>query len=253
MWYVNMLPVASLRKEPSEKSELVSQLLFGEAYQILDRLSDWMLVKCHFDNYEGWMSQAQLSTHELNPADASSDWLVAEPVMQVKNNDGNQILLPMGSCVAPSICDISADTFEEWQKSGRIVSAGDPSPDKLIRFAAQLLGSPYLWGGRNPLGYDCSGFVQVVCKLAGLKLPRDARDQALVGEIIDFQDQAQAGDLAFFDNESGNIIHVGLLDGKGGIVHCSGKVRHDSLDAYGIFNRETKKHTHKLRLIRRLL
>lgn len=110
-----------------------------------------------------------------------------------------------------------------------------------------------MWGGRSPFGIDCSGFTQMVFRLLGYKLLRDAGLQAGQGDTVNLVDESQPGDLAFFDNEEGNIIHVGILITKESIIHASGKVRIDSFDQVGIYNNETRRYTHKLRLIKRLL
>jgi cell wall-associated NlpC family hydrolase len=132
-------------------------------------------------------------------------------------------------------------------------------PEKLLTTkgiaenAYMYLHSPYLWGGRTPFGIDCSGFTQMVYKLAGIKLKRDAWQQAEQGSLIHLVDEARQGDLAFFDNDEGRIIHVGIVLPNNKIIHASGKVRLDSLDHHGIFNQETKKYTHNLRLIKRFV
>lgn len=252
MKMLNTLPIINIRKEPSERSELVTQVLFGELYEVLDRRSDWLLIRCTFDQYEGWLSLYQHADLAADEQQTISQMLVACPVLEVSENGINKIL-PFGSSIAPLNNDIKAEKLDLWQQSGRIVMPESLGAESIMKYAVMLMGSPYLWGGRSPMGYDCSGFVQVVFKVAGIPLPRDARDQAIVGEMIDFVDHAQAGDLAFFENETGQIVHVGILDGAGSIIHCSGYVRKDSLDVHGIFNRQRNKHTHKLRFIKRLV
>jgi cell wall-associated NlpC family hydrolase len=93
----------------------------------------------------------------------------------------------------------------------------------------------------------------VVFKIAGQRLERDAYQQADQGTTLGFIDEAEMGDLAFFDNEEGKIIHVGILLGGGKIIHASGRVRIDRIDHQGIFNEETGKYTHQLRIIKRVL
>ena len=125
--------------------------------------------------------------------------------------------------------------------------------DEMVKMAALLYENvPYLWGGKSSFGIDCSGYVQQVCKLFGKPLPRDAYQQAAHGEVVHFLQEAQCGDLAFFDNEEGNIVHVGILFSAGEIIHASGKVRVDDIDSFGIVNRATGQRTHKLRVIKRV-
>lgn len=124
---------------------------------------------------------------------------------------------------------------------------------KIVSTGFNYLNSPYLWGGRSFFGIDCSGFTQITFKLNGFKLPRDASQQANLGTPLSFVEEAQAGDLAFFDNEEGKIIHVGIILDDHKIIHASGKVRVDKLDHYGIFNVDTKKYSHHLRVIKKVL
>jgi cell wall-associated NlpC family hydrolase len=137
--------------------------------------------------------------------------------------------------------------------NGEIRKSNQPfQKNDLIETALKYLGSPYLWGGRSPFGIDCSGLSQMVYKINGIQIPRDANKQAEIGETIDFINEAIEGDLVFFDNEEGNIIHVGIYLGKSKIIHASGKVRIDTIDHQGIFNTETQKYSHKLRIIKRI-
>ena len=123
----------------------------------------------------------------------------------------------------------------------------------LIENALKYFNSPYLWGGRSPFGVDCSGFTQILYKMVGLQIPRDANQQAMIGDNITFVEEAHPGDLAFFDNEDGKIVHVGIIWEKNKIIHSSGKVRIDNIDHFGIFNIDTGRYSHQMRLMRRII
>jgi cell wall-associated NlpC family hydrolase len=125
-------------------------------------------------------------------------------------------------------------------------------PTGLIETAMQFRNSPYLWGGRSPFGYDCSGFTQIVYKINGVRLPRDASQQASVGRIIDTVKETVQGDLVFFAGEKDRVVHVGLAIPPGKIIHCSGMVRIDALDEKGIFNSQVNQYTHRMHSIRRV-
>ena len=122
----------------------------------------------------------------------------------------------------------------------------------LVALGRPFLGTAYLWGGKSIFGVDCSGFVQQLYKLFGIFLPRDAYQQAEVGELVGFLQEAKLGDLAFFDNDEGRITHVGMLLSDRLIMHASGNVRIDPIDHAGIIHRITGKRTHHLRLIKRV-
>jgi len=124
---------------------------------------------------------------------------------------------------------------------------------QLLELAMVFRNAPYLWGGRSPFGIDCSGLTQVLYKMVGLNIKRDAYQQAEQGQTLSFVEESDVGDLAFFDNDEGQIIHVGMLLGGNSILHASGKVRVDKLDHQGIFNVDTGRYSHKLRLIRRII
>ncbi|PLX10217.1 MAG: hypothetical protein C0594_05205 [Marinilabiliales bacterium] len=123
----------------------------------------------------------------------------------------------------------------------------------IVEIAKNYLNSPYLWGGKSPYGIDCSGFTQVLYKICNIKIPRDASQQVNLGKTLNFINEAQAGDLAFFDNDEGSITHVGMYLGDGKIIHASGKVRIDTLDHQGIYNLDTRRYSHKLRVIQSII
>jgi cell wall-associated NlpC family hydrolase len=232
--YICPLSVAPLRKEPSDRSEMVSQVLFGETMHVLESNEKWHLVRLEHDGYEGWIDKKQVISVE---ADLKPPQVLRDIHAKVSVN-GRYLHLPAGALLAES-----AKPLESATKT-------------IESYAMMFLETPYLWGGRTFMGIDCSGFTQIVFRLVGKQLPRDAYQQAEIGEHISFVEEAETGDLAFFDNAEGRITHVGIVlkeqDGKTNIIHASGKVRIDALDHSGIYNDEMKSYSHKLRLIKRI-
>lgn len=233
-----------LRAEPSSKSEMVSQILFGETYQVIEQKSDWCLIQTDFDQYQGWINEAQFFHFVHTPSGqsyiipSSLTWLQTPKI---------KLALPAGAQVFYQE-DGKIETCCGYK--GKLLYAMPPGQG-ILEVAQQFLMAPYLWGGRSYFGIDCSGFVQIAYKILGHALPRDAKDQALVGKTLGFLDNCQAGDLAFFENEQGKIVHVGIMLNPNQIIHAYGHVRVDNIDSTGIWSKEYKKYSHRLRLIKR--
>ncbi|OYU96173.1 MAG: hydrolase Nlp/P60 [Bacteroidetes bacterium B1(2017)] len=253
---VCLLSLIPIRFEPTSKSEMVSQLLFGETYEILDQQSDWIKIKTETENYEGWISQNQYCT--WNEQSESRQVLGVFPYAVATNKVSNlEVNILPGSVVH----DLDVKEQEVYFQINNVRYSLAISPDELMaigsktigQYACKFLNAPYLWGGKSMWGIDCSGLTQLLFKVAGLQLPRDAYQQAEIGDQVDFVNDARLGDLAFFDNEQGKITHVGMVLEPGEIIHASGMVRRDVLDSYGIFNESLGKHTHKLRMIKRII
>lgn len=241
------LSIVPLRAEPSDKSEMVSQVLYGEHFKVLEKRKKWSHIRLAYDNYQGWIDNKQYRQIEENEYQTLSktDLILSSDVVDfVSCSEGRLQSICMGS-------HISSSAFLKHHFDGRFVS-GTKSKDKLIETAFLFLNAPYLWGGKTPFGIDCSGFTQMVYKMHGQKLLRDARLQATQGEALSFIEESEAGDLAFFDNEEGAIIHVGIIMPDNYIIHAHGKVRIDRLDHSGIYNQESRMHTHRLRVIKRI-
>lgn len=241
------LSIVPLRAEPSDKSEMVSQVLYGEHFKVLEKRKKWSHIRLAYDNYQGWIDNKQYRQIEENEYQTLSktDLILSSDVVDfVSCSEGRLQSICMGS-------HISSSAFLKHHFDGRFVS-GPKSKDKLIETAFLFLNAPYLWGGKTPFGIDCSGFTQMVYKMHGQKLLRDARLQATQGEALSFIEESEAGDLAFFDNEEGAIIHVGIIMPDNYIIHAHGKVRIDRLDHSGIYNQQSRTHTHRLRVIKRI-
>lgn len=226
--------IAPLRADSSDKSEIVSQLLYGESADILEVKDNWTKIKTHYDNYEAWMDTKQISPVSDEFVVSRKRNLVKEPFQSTMTESG-KVLLSMGS-------EVNFETTAPTR--GRDLS------ESIVNCAKEFLNVPYLWGGKSFFGIDCSGFTQIIYKIHGIKIPRDAYQQAEIGDALTFIEEAKPGDLAFFENSEGRIIHVGIILADQKIIHAHGKVRIDSLDTSGIFNKDQNKHTHKLRFIR---
>ena len=242
-----------LRIEPSDRSEIISQVLFGEHFVILEQQKQWVKIKLQFDDYEGWIDEKQFKKiSEIDFDKLSNEKIVLNgDLIEYITNDSN-FLMPIPLCSSLSFLNFPEINNEKFVFEGLKLSATNSKKD-LIKTSFLYLNAPYLWGGKTPFGIDCSGFTQMVYKLNGYKLLRDARQQANQGEALSFIEESEPGDLAFFDNDEGNIIHVGIIMQDNYIIHASGRVRIDRLDHSGIFNSELNKHTHKLRVIKKII
>ncbi len=242
------LSVVPLRAEASDTSEMVSQVVYGEHFKVLDARKKWSRIRLSFDGYEGWIDNKQYLkiTKEVNKELNSCN-------VQYSSDLVDYITTPEKSLL--SICmgsHIHAAKVLGHDFDGNFISEKQ-TKKHIIDTAILFLNCPYLWGGKTPFGLDCSGFTQMVYKINGHTLLRDSSQQATQGESLSFIDESEPGDLAFFDDEEGNIIHVGIIMEDHHIIHAHGQVRIDRLDQTGIFNYQVKKHTHKLRVIKRII
>jgi gamma-D-glutamyl-L-lysine dipeptidyl-peptidase len=242
-----------LRFEPSDRSEIVSQVLFGEHFSIIEQTPKWSQIKLEFDDYIGWIDNKQYKQiTEEQFLQLSKDSIVLSSDLIEYITGENNLLMPIPLGASLSFLNYDTINSDSFVFEGLKVSGIKPK-SKLIETAFMYLNTPYLWGGKTPFGIDCSGFTQMVYKLNGYKLLRDASQQANQGEALSFIEESEPGDLAFFDNDEGNIIHVGIIMENNYIIHASGKVRIDRLDHLGIYNAEVNKHTHKLRVIKKIV
>lgn len=253
MFGICNLAIVPLRLEPSDRSEMTSQVLFGDHFKILEQTQKWSRIETGYDGYNGWIDNKQfriISEAEYNALQHT------EPVM---NGDliefiaaPNNQLLPIS--LGSSITHLENDSLnaEQYHFEG-LKTSGIKAKGNIVDTAYLYLNAPYLWGGKTPFGIDCSGMVQMVYKLNGYKLLRDASQQATQGEALSFIEESEPGDLAFFDNEEGRIIHVGIIMEDNYIIHAHGKVRIDRLDHLGIYNVDTGRHSHKLRVIKKII
>lgn len=242
------LSIVPLRAEAADPSELVSQVLYGEVFKVLEERKKWSRIRLAFDSYEGWIDNKQflfISEEVYLECNSTIQKYSSELVDFISDDDNGLLSICIGSTV-------NAASYLNHSFEG-IAFSGKKPKESIIETALHYINAPYLWGGKTPFGIDCSGFTQMVYKLNGYRLLRDASLQATQGESLSFIEESEPGDLAFFDNSEGNITHVGIIMKDHYIIHAHGKVRIDHLDHSGIFNAELGKHTHKLRVIKRII
>jgi len=241
-----------LRSGPSHRSEMLSQILFGEKYIILDKSGSWMKIESLFDSYTGWIDMNHLQHSDDND---KSDGHILNRSLLCYKTDKTKMVLEAG-------CEIYNPDFENKtftigkniyttcpEFNNNFITISKTLADSAMRF----INSPYIWGGRIPSGIDCSGFTQLVYKLHGIQIPRDSWKQSEAGKEISFIEETIPGDLVFFDNERGIITHVGMIPSRGLVIHGSGRVRIDTIDHQGIFKPEIGRYSHHLRTIRRII
>jgi len=263
MYGICNLSTISVRKEPSECAEMCTQLLFGEAYQLVEKSGKWMKIATCDCHYEGWITENMFNPiHELDVESylKSEKYILKELLLFIKEFEsgitfpifiGSSFPIPKDNILilGESIFEVQLPENQKT-KTNLLLSSEQYN---LLRFVSTYLEAPYLWGGRTPAGIDCSGLIQIAFKSIGVNLPRDASQQIEYGENVDFIMEAKPGDVAFFQNEEGKVIHTGIIAGNGTIIHASGKVKIDSIDSTGIFNKKREQYTHYLRVIKRLI
>jgi hypothetical protein len=244
--------ILSMRKEPNHRAEQVNQMLFGERAEILKINEDfWAYIRCFEDNYEGWCLLGQLKMITKREFNKAPKYLSKGFGNQLITSETN-IILPMGACLHSSIHLGVHKAKYKGQKL--MLSSINTSVEEIERTALLFKFSPYLWGGRSREGIDCSGFSQLVFRMNGISIERDASQQAKQGETITFLQETRCGDLAFFGNIEGKINHVGIILDEHHIIHATetaGYVVIDKIDQEGIVSKLLRKRTHTLRLIKR--
>lgn len=220
-----------MRAEPREGSEMVSQMLLGETAEVLEQIDRWIRVRTRFDAYEGWVNPGQCAFISPN---AEEEWLSDIRLIRSDRKSytvhhtetGDALTVPLGAQIIYSPNGVNLPDGEYFKPDllPPFVSGSD-----LILTAERFAGIPYLWGGRSDLGIDCSGFIQTLFAIYGYAMPRDSRQQYDLATpfITDLKeiDHAQRGDLVFFKNPEGRIVHVGLYVTDGCMIHAGPNVR----------------------------
>lgn len=242
------LSIVPVRMQPADAYEMVSQLLFGEHFKILEERGKWSRIRIAFDSYEGWIDNRQFKKIEeehYHQLDENVPEYSADLVEYLVDDQNRFTSIPMGAVVN------SASILN--QKFDGNVLSGKREKSELIETSFLYLNTPFLWGGKTPFGIDSSGLTQMVYRLNGYSLLRDSSQQARQGEALSFIEESEPGDLAFFDDSEGKITHVGIMMQDNFIIHVDGKVRIDRIDHSGIFNLDSRKHTHQLRVIKKII
>ena len=251
LFFFTQEALVPLRKEASEGSEMVSQLVFGEYGEILEQQKSWSKVRNAEDTYEGWVDHKMVLPIPLDRYKNRPDplFVLGGGLML---SDGSEFRLPLGARLPlPPGLDTIQLGENIWEKTASLRIQSVQPFSKVLDIARLFLNTPYLWGGRSGSGIDCSGYTQLVFRMCGRTLPRDSRQQALQGKSIPFGEHRE-GDLAFFrKQDQEKISHVGII-GKGNVIyHASGKVRLDFLTKIGILKHPTGNATHILVDIKR--
>lgn len=256
---ISGLSIIPVRKEPSEKSEMITQILYGEHFVINEKIQGWANVKLAFDGYNGWVDMKMITplVEKTYQKIERASFAVTTDIFNIISVNAEQTtMIVAGStlpCWRPNLKEFSIQQ-KIFQHTGNITFKKPPNiRNVLIDQALKYFNAPYLWGGRSPLGIDCSGFAQIIYKMIGYSIPRDVSTQVHCGTALSFVEETRPGDLAFFDNDEGQIVHVGIIWEKHKIIHASGKVRIDNVDQFGIFNVDTKRYSHQMRVMKRII
>ena len=252
---ISRLGVIPVRATASDKAEQVTQLLFGDHYTVTEVTDKWLKIQVYEDQYEGWIDRKQY--HQISDAYFEqinlSNYKVCTDLVASILYHKNLVPVTIGSIIPISTNEIFK-VEEHLGFNGDAKSLSERRDFEYLKSIAwKYLNAPYQWGGKSPFGIDCSGFTQVVFKICGYKINRDASQQAKQGKEVATFEEAVPGDLMFFSNEKGNVTHVGILCEDQSIIHASGKVRIDLVDPKGIFNADLNTYTHHLSSIRRIL
>lgn len=257
---ISEFSIVPVRKDPSHRTEMSTQILFGEKFKILDIIKEWAYIELLFDGSHGWVENSSIKELNIEKYNILTD---NEPVILPRISVTQSTDLPLlseitlmpGSEIYGITEKKNGFSFmgKNYKLDHSIEKKSGTTRDNITKTAKTYMNSPYLWGGKSPCGIDCAGYVQMVYKINGISLPREVGQQPGKGITLSFVEEAQPGDLAFFDDDRGQIKHVGLLLEKNQIIHASDTVRIDKFDHQGIYREESGQYTHKLRVVKRIL
>lgn len=256
---ISGLSIIPVRREPSEQSEMVTQILYGEHFIVNEIMLGWARIKLAFDGSEGWVDVKMITPlpeKSYQKIDKAPFAVTTDIFNIIPVNPDLTMMIVAGStlpCWRPYLKQFSIQ-YDVFDYTGNFTYRKAADVRKvMIDQALKYFNAPYLWGGRSPFGIDCSGLAQIIYKMAGYSIPREASQQVHCGKALSFVEETKPGDLAFFDDEEGKIVHVGIIWEKNKIIHASGQVRIDNVDQFGIFNIDTKRYTHQMRVMKQII
>ncbi len=253
---IALASIVPVRSEAADESEIMTQLLFGDSFEILKTKNQWNYIRATYDIYEGWIDEKvilPLSNKEFEEIEKKPKYFTSGIVNKVEMEKSGSFLLPMGS-ILPAFNPENQSFIMGNEKGiykGEFITGKHPK-EEILKYAFTYMNAPYLWGGKTHFGLDCSGLTQMAYKMCGHPLLRNAKDQATQGRKIDLN-EAEPGDLAFFSNQKGKVIHVGFLLGDGRIFHSHGNAHIDPVDEKGIWSLKFKRYSHHLSDVRRII
>jgi hypothetical protein len=252
--FYGFVPIMS---EPDHSSQMISQLLFGEEFLLLEQNGAWCAISLDYDGTEGWVLKDVVKLRTVEDGEKKGEnepvRVASLPVTTILDLTlGRQRIIPAGSIWNSrhrnSISWYGHD-FELISSEGFVTPGANA---RLLEIGKRIVSLPSIPGGRSGFGFDGPGLVQMLCRMMGKKIPRSCVQQAELGITINFMHEVEEGDLAFFDNEENEIVHVGMILQDHYILHSSGCVSIDYLDHHGIYSSEKERYTHKLRVIKRI-
>jgi gamma-D-glutamyl-L-lysine dipeptidyl-peptidase len=252
------VPVAMMYHSPSFRVEMVNQLLAGEQVEVLEIEQSWLLVMRLKDNFKGWVDRKMIEIlldGEDDTISRSFAGMVSAPLQMARDQYGRGFWLPGGATLYTHGSSIAVAPGRNLEDEIRqyLFTPGFKTRNALIKTALAYNGAPFLWGGKTIFGMDCAGLIQMTFELNRIQLPRNFDQQVEMGKVVSFNEESQPGDLAFFENAEGAIVHTGIVMDQGRIIHTFGEVRVDLLDHEGIFNKNTRQYSHKLRVIKNVI